>query len=266
MATENVTLDKAVADAVTQENTTQTEQTTETVDKGKETSTEVKTSETTQQPSAEEVARTEKLDKAIRLYEALEDPNVGPSVLRTLAEKAGLLGLNADKTPKQITKSVVDTLKESLGAEYEFLADRLADGIDTIVKQIVTEQLKPVQAQTQEAVERAVKADVDSAFAKFESTHKDFKEHEVAMTELSKKLPYTGDYPMEEYLDNLYKIVTTDKKEAKVIQKTVDKINKNAQELRDSSTEVQETRITKGSKLPSLNEAVAAAMRNERFV
>lgn len=247
----------AVAETVTEEKPVETTEKTETT---KETTTETK------QPTAEETARNEKLDKAIRLYEALEDPNVGPGVLRTLAEKAGILGTQEGKTEKQITKSVVEVLKESLGTEYEFLADRLAHGIDLIVKQTVAEQIKPVQTRTDEAIERAVKAEVDATFEKFHSAHKDAKDYDKEMTELSKRLPYTGDYPMEEYLENLYKIVTTDKKEAKVIKTTVDKINKNAQELRDSSTEVQETRVKTGSKLPSLNEAVAAAFRNERLI
>ena len=257
------TLDEAVSKAVEaeskNENTQQTETTTD--KQATEQKTEVKV-----EPTAEEIARNERIDKALRLYEALEDPNIGRSVVEELARKAGVIGHEQGKSEKQITKSVVDVLKESLGAEYEFLADKLAVGIDTIVKQTVAEQIKPVQAQTNEAIERAVKADVDSAYAQMEAKFKDFKDFDKEMTELSKELPYTGDYPMERYLERLYKLVTADKKEAKVIKQTVDKINKNAQELRDSSTEVQETRVKSGSKLPSLNEAVAAAFRGEKFI
>lgn len=259
------TLDDAVKTAVQEvqkeEQQTETSQQKETTEK-QETKQEDKT---TQTETPEQIAHREKVDKALRLFDALSDPNIGKSVVEDLARRAGVIGAQEGKTEKQITSTVVDILKESLGTEYEFLADRLAVGIDKIVKQTVTEQIKPVQAQTQEAVERAVAAEVDAVFEKFHTAHKDAKDYDKEMTELSKKLPYTGDYPMEEYLENLYKIVTTDKKEAKVIKQTVDKINKNAQELRDSSTEVQETRVTKGSKLPSIDEAVKAAFRGEKL-
>lgn len=257
-----VDLGEAVKEAVKEElKTQQTETTTEVKKEG----TETETKQETKQPTAEEIAYQEKVDKAVRLFDALSDPNVGRSVVEELARKAGIIGAEQGKTVKEIEKSVVDTLKESLGAEYEFLADRLAIGIDKIVKQTVAEQIKPVQAQTNEAIERAIKADIDSAYAQMEAKFKDFKDFDKEMTELSKELPYTGDYPMERYLERLYKLVTTDKKEAKIIKQTVDKINKNAQELRDSSTEVQD-RVKSGSKLPSLNEAVAAAFRGEKFV
>jgi hypothetical protein len=258
-----MTLEESVAAAV-KENPPET--TVETKTQQTETpKTETPKAEEPKQPTAEEIARNEKLDKAIRLYEALEDPTIGPGVLRSLAEKAGILGVKEGKTETQITKTVVDVLKESLGAEYEFLAPGLAKGISEIVRQTVAEQIRPVQEQTNEAIERAVKADVDSAYAKMESTHKDFKKYDAEMTALSKRLPYTGDYPMEEYLENLYTLVTKDVKETKIVGDTVDKINKNAKELRDSSTEVQDTRVSKGSKLPSIDESVRAAFRGERL-
>lgn len=259
-----VDLGEAVKEAVRE--VAKEEQKTETAETAETKTEEAKVEEKKEELTAEQQAYQEKVDKAVRLYDALSDPNVGRSVVEELARKAGVIGVEQGKSTQEIEKSVVDTLKESLGAEYEFLADKLAVGLDKIIKRTVAEQIKPVQAQTNEAIERAVKADVDSAYAQMEAKFKDFKDYDKEMTELSKELPYTGDYPMERYLERLYKLVTADKKEAKVIKQTVDKINKNAQELRDSSTEVQENRVKKGSKLPSLNEAVAAAFRNERLV
>lgn len=257
----NTTLDDAVKTAVAENPPVET---TEQKVEATETKTEQK-GETKVEPTAEEIAYQEKVDKAVRLFDALSDPNVGRSVVEELARKAGVIGAKEGATQKEIEKSVVDTLKESLGAEYEFLADRLAVGLDKIISKTVAEQIKPVQLQATEAQERAIKADVDKSFAVFESKHKDAKDVEKDMLEMSKRHPFNGEYPMEDYLEDIYKLVTVDKKEAKVIKTTVDKINKNAQELRDSSTEVQETRVAKGSKLPSLNEAVAAAFRNERL-
>lgn len=261
------TLDDAIKNAV-QENPPGQPDNKEVQSSEKTETTETKITETNQ-PTTEETARTERLDKALRLYEALEDPNVGPAVLAEMVKKAGMVIQPANKKEEQqVTKTVVDVLKESLGTEYEFLADRLAPGLDKIVKAIVSEQVKPIQESNQQAIERAIVADIDSAYARAESRHKDFKEYDKEMMELSKELPYTGETPeqFDKYLDRLYKLASADKKEAKVIKNTVDKINKNSQELRDSSTEVQETRVTKGSKLPTLNEAVAAAFRNERLI
>lgn len=257
----NTTLDDAVKTAVAENPPVET---TEQKVEATETKTEQK-GETKVEPTAEEIAYQEKVDKAVRLFDALSDPNVGRSVVEELARKAGVIGAAEGKSDRQIAKTVLDVFKEHLGTEYEWMAERIAPAIDQIVKQTVAEQIKPVQLQATEAQERAIKADVDKSFAVFESKHKDAKEVEKDMLEMSKRHPFNGEYPMEEYLEDIYKLVTVDKKEAKVIKTTVDKINKNAQELRDSSTEVQETRVTKGSKLPSLNEAVAAAFRNERL-
>lgn len=227
--------------------------------------TEPKT-ETKVEAPPQETAEQIKTRDALRLYEALEDPTIGPGVIKELAKRAGIAASEDKITPTAAVKTVVDVLKENLGEDYGFLADKLANGIQTIVNQIFDERIKPIQGMTESAIERAVVRETDASFAKFHSQYKDAKDFDKEMTELSKKMPYDGSYPMEEYLGNLYKIVTSDRKEAKTVEKTVNKINQNAKELRDSSTEVTETRVTKGSKLPSLNESIAAAFRGERLV
>ncbi len=75
-----------------------------------------------------------------------------------------------------------------------------------------------------------------------------------------------GDVTMEDYLDDIYTLVSKSKSTTKAVRATVDKINRNAKDAsRTSGVEIDEKRVNRGSHLPTLDEAVKAAMRGEKL-
>jgi hypothetical protein len=79
-------------------------------------------------------------------------------------------------------------------------------------------------------------------------------------------MPAAGDVTIEQYLDDIYYLVNRSATETKVVKETVEKINRNAKGAqRTPGTEINEDNIKKGSRIPTLKEAVEAAFRGERL-
>lgn len=223
---------------------------------------ETKVEETTK---TAEAAPDERTQRALNLYAALDDPTTGPALLETLARKAGLLVQQGRATENQVVKSALDVLKENLGSEYEFLAPGLAKSLEQLIEHAVDAKVKPIQENNRIALEKSVERETDAEMEKFYAKHKDAKELDKEITALAKRMPFSGEGRLSDYLEDLYKIATYDKREARTVEKTVDRMNKNAKGARDASVEVPESRTKTGSKLPTLNEALAAGLKGERL-
>lgn len=254
-------LDKAVDDAVVSETSTQTEVPKEEV-KTEETKEETKIEE----PKVEQRQYTEDEQAAINLYNALKDPVVGPSVAFELAKKAGVLGSKEGKSTEEITKATVDILKEGVPPEYQFLVDGLAKGIEKIIQVEVDKRVAPLKSTVEVQLEKTVTREVDATFEKFYASHKDWEQYDAEMKEISKRLPMGQETDLATYLNDLYDLASMRTKEAKIVSKTVEKINKNAKEVRETSTGGEPKEVKFGSKLPSLDEALRAGFRGEKLI
>jgi polyhydroxyalkanoate synthesis regulator phasin len=260
---ENTTLDAAVKDAVSTEasnaNTTDT-----TGKEASETTTEAK-----ETPKVEEtpVVDTE-TQEALQLYRALKDPTIGKAVVQELANRAGVAVNKGEVTQTQAKKAVIDLLKENVPSEYHFLVEGMAKGIEAAINQNVNDKVAPIQQQSQQALERMVEKEVDSEIESFYARNKDAVKFKGEIDKLSGKMPWGGpdSMPMKEYLDHLYTIVSKEESENKTVERVVGRINKNAKEVRETSTVASPTDVKVGSKLPSLDEAIRAGFRNERLI
>src|SRR5258706_532015 len=74
------------------------------------------------------------IQQAINLYRALKDPEIGQSVVRELARKAGVLGAAEGKSTSEISKTVLEVIQENLSDEHKLLANDLSHVISAVVK------------------------------------------------------------------------------------------------------------------------------------
>lgn len=202
--------------------------------------------------------------QAIEIVNALKDPVKGKEVIQFLGKQLGL-ELAEGKTPSQIKKDLYADLKEGIPEEMHFLVDGLKPAIDKMIKAQVEDQVKSIKASQDVILEQESVRRVENAYAQMREAHKDFDEFEKEMGELSEDLPMKPGSDMRVYLERLYKLASSDKKEGQKIAKTVDRINRNAKETHVKSAETSETLVKRGSQRPSLDEAVRAAMQGTRL-
>src|SRR5262245_61270036 len=87
--------------------------------------------EDSESETVEDLSEAE-LVESKNLYKALRDPATRGPILAALAQQAGLqLGAAPSKVEtREAARTIQQAVKESLGKEYEFLADRLGSAIE----------------------------------------------------------------------------------------------------------------------------------------
>lgn len=213
-----------------------------------------------------EGANEDEIREALNIWRGLKDPVKGPRIVEYLASEAAKLANKENVSPAKAAKTTVEVLKESLPPEFQFLADQLGPGIEKLLNTKVEENLAPFKQQLSETQERQVKSQVDGDMEKFYKAYPDAKELEKEMFELSQDMPQGKKISTYNYLEKLYKLATADVRESKKVASKIDKITKQSKEVREMSTDVSEDKTRKGSRHPTLNEAIAAAMKGERLI
>lgn len=163
------------------------------------------------EPSVDELSEDE-LAESRNLYKLLRDPATARSVVAALAEQTGILkdfgkGEPTHAEAREAKKDILTIFKESLGKEYEFLADRLSKAVDTILAQereSNDERLIEVQAvQVQNQVTRELeKLETETKGAS--------KALENRMAELSKEIP-VGSMDQSTYIRRLYAVAASER-------------------------------------------------------
>lgn len=250
----NTTLDEAVANAVNTNGVVEPPTTVEPTTAAAATAPETRTAP----------APDQRTQNALLLLTALENPTTGADTIIDLAKRFGL-EITQKTTPKAVTKTLIDELKEGIPPEQHFLIDSLGPAIQKIVSKQLEEAVKPVTQQNNEILLAQAKNEVDAAFNRMEKVFPDFRKFEKEMDTLADKFPRGQQTDFDEWLTGLYKLATANKKEAKSVAAVVGRINKNDREAKPASTQVEDSVVKRGSKLPTLNEAIAAAKRGERL-
>ena len=179
--------------------------------------------------------------KALAPLKALKDAldADGPGALRQLAEQYGLeirdpKDTTAAAASVDLTKTITDLVKGSLGPEYEDLADRLAPAILEAAKAVVADTTKPLQTRQEELVRESALRESTAVLDAFGKTHPDWKQHEPRMLDLSKGLQpgvdAQGKPTMSEaqYLDHLYTLATKDRAVGEATKKVITRMQKSA--------------------------------------
>ena len=105
-----------------------------------------------------------------------------------------------------LTHDVVETFRETLGPELEYLADGLAPAVTGLVGRQVERAIDAREHRAQQA--KAAEAATTAVMKTFGEQHPDWKDHEPAMLQLAERIAPQRGMDEVEWLDFLYKRVT----------------------------------------------------------
>lgn len=171
------------------------------------------------------------LAEAKRLYKALQNPQTANQVVAAMAAQLGLLGPKEPQTPKEEAKAkkeITTILKEGLGEEYSFLADRLGKSIDAIFQQEKEEQAVKEQVTLRQQVEKESLNALDKLASK---TKGESRKVEAKMADLSAKILPGPGMSADEYMEILYTQATAGRTVQRVKANLNDKIRRNANDV-----------------------------------
>lgn len=216
-------------------------------------------------------ASPEEINNALALFRSIANPQTRSAALAEIARNAGIkLETKADET--KLAKDVATVLKEALGDSFELLSgDKLAVGLERIIKQEAQKLLDPVLSRLNEAEATRYKGEADNALSELWKRQKidDPKVREQIsgkMLAKMKVMPASKDANANEYLDDIFALVHKGDSDSRQVRDKITRIKTNAKETQRVSGEGgDEKRIKTGSKLPSVHESVQAAMRGERL-
>ena len=198
---------------------------------GEETQEGEETSEEKEESQKDDELDEAGLAEAKRLYKALQNPQTANQVVAAMAAQLGFLGPKAPETLKEEAKAkkeITAILKEGLGEEYSFLADRLGKSIDAIFQQEKEEQAVKEQANLQKQVEKESLNALDKLASK---TKGESRKVEAKMAELSAKILPGPGMSADEYMEVLYTQATAGRTVQRVKANLNDKIRRNANDV-----------------------------------
>jgi hypothetical protein len=108
----------------------------------------------------------EELANAKQLYKALNNSETAPQVIRFLADQIGYKGTPAEKIPEKVAEAkddIMGVLKESLGPQFDFLAEKFAPAIAKIVDNKFEEHVKDIRARLDSSEEEKLAVESDMA-------------------------------------------------------------------------------------------------------
>jgi len=227
------------------------------------------------QKLSEEKKTFESQKEALGQYQHLiERWNANPKeVVQALAKQAGvdIPSVETKAEAKSAAKSLTDELKESLGPEFEFLAERLAPGLERAILKVAGQTVEPIRQQAKALEAQQASKDVEVDMQRMTEKHPDWKKYEGKMYELGQELlpaknPKTGKYPTAlEHMERLYLLATMDVREAEAAKKAVKRIGEAAEKSESSEGGVSPSRVAKSApKSGNFNEKFDNAFADAR--
>ena len=153
----------------------------------------------------------EELDNALKLFRALNDPETGPSIIKVMAEKAGISSDSTKKEVKAAAKTINDVVMEKLGPDFSVLGGKLSEILETVVPAIVAQVAKPIQERTiateQAQIKRELGIALDASFNKYDEVPEKVQRKVSALVD--EMPPKPGTDP-EKYFDRIVKIAANE--------------------------------------------------------
>ena len=202
-------------------------------------------------------------EQAKELISIFKDPGKFKQFIQKSAKDIGLIAEDTSRTEKAVARDYAKMLKESLGDEYGFLADRFLPVFNALIEdttKTVTDRVTSVEI-------RHAKSELTAAYEKVLSEVPDWKANEDKIAAAVRKYPHDGSTSYKEYLLDMYTLATGNKVKGgsgTAASKVIKKIVKNANEAGKLAS-VGEDRVSPGGTLPTIKEAVAAAMRGKQL-
>lgn len=225
----------------------------------KEETEEEEETESDDEPSKDDEIDEAELKEAKNLYKLLKDPATSKGVLEILAKKAGILDepSTSKKETTEKVESIQEILREALGKEMAWMADKLAPAIEKIVGKSESAVSERLQAQQQEKITEQTNAAIER-LAK--ETKGDSKKLETQMSALANQYLPGKDTKPYDYLRGLYNMATAARTVNKTKANVADKINRNAANVADRLTPNAGTDVTPKPGKKGLSSAIDQAM------
>ena len=141
----------AAAVAAVEKTEEKKEETKETVEEKKDDS----KTETQEEKTARETADAELVAQGKELIQALKDPVRAPIVIEFLAKQAGYtkaevkVAGTTEVKAEELHEDIISFLKESLGPEFEFLADKIGKGLEKYLDKTIEKSQTDIRAEFQ---------------------------------------------------------------------------------------------------------------------
>lgn len=174
---------------------------------------EKKEAKTPDGPTEEEKLEAE---EAIKLFRALKDPESRDTVIELLAKKGGYTKAPPETKAevKEAKKNLVGRLKESLGTEFEFLADKFAGPIEEFLNEQREEGLKEIKEKFAQDELEKVQTQVGSAISKVAT---DFfgegaeipADVQKEMSKFMDKFPISAELTPKEYITDVFQFAVS---------------------------------------------------------
>lgn len=222
-------------------------------------------SESESKESDEEVESDKEADEeiqtALSLLRGLRDPKQSAGIVKDLALRVGLISDSSKEISKEDEKDLSALLKETLAEDYPDLKDKL----EKIFKKIQDDSDKKINTLKEEIANRervAAEKEFTNELSSFLSKNKiDDKTADLMIKEMQ-LIPPGPKISLNAYLTKIHNLVTHASAAKQADANRINKINKNREEssVKNLSSDVSDSRITKGSRLPSAKEAIQLAI------
>lgn len=207
---------------------------------------------------AKEASKTDsETEMALALFRSLKDPNKSADVIRLMAREAGLL--ETKKEEAVVAKTIEEVIKEGLGEDYEFLADKLAPVIKTAVEMATKDLREQNERTAQEQEASKIKTAIDNVMGKYAEADK----LEADVLKLMDEILPSPDQAPGVYFERLLRIAAAEKGVTLKLKTASERIASN----RDNSAVrlaaeggKSETSVTKSATSMNLNQAIEVAM------
>lgn len=203
----------------------------------------------------EEALTEEQQKEATQLYKLLGNKETAPGVIDWLARQAGytkadLAKVDTKEDVKEVKDDILDTLKESLGPEMEFLADKLSPAINKILEKKLGEHTKDIRETIQAAELEKTSAVADTVLTNLSKEYfgKDEPPADIIsrINELIDEMPPSEGLTADKYMKNLFNIAVSEKGLVKKAA-TNTRGNENANKNRtDAATRLASERAASG--------------------
>jgi len=213
--------------------------------------------ETKEEEKKETPSSDSETEMALALFRTLKDPAKSADVIRLMAREAGII-----ESPKQaevVAKTIEEVVKEGLGEEYEFLAEKLGPAIKSAVE-LATKDIREQTeraAQEQEAIK--IRTAIDNVMGKYAEAEK----LEADVLKLMDEILPSPDQAPGVYFERLLKIAAAEKGVTLKLKTASERISSN----RDNAAVrlaaeggKSDTAVTKTATTMDLNQAIKTAM------
>jgi len=215
---------------------------------------EVQETQETKQESTTDDYRTR---QALELLAALENPDTAPLVVKTMAERLGLIGESQQpkKERQETIKSVKAIVKEKLGDSGAFIANELGEALE----EVINEYNKNFQTQLQQIEYQRAAAEFQREYNRAVEELEVTEDEAGELMKLVDEFPWNGKTSIKKYLENLVKYHRTNvNKETATKEKRAANFSQRAKNVAASANE--STLKAAPKKFASPKEAVEFAL------